>query len=140
MLGEDSGRGWPTKHAMKKFYFFTVIAGASIGMSIDYLNSTFENNRLRKQIWEQQQSLENLQQGLPGRRQRLLELQGASGNSVSVAETVGKAVASDVEAAVQRTGDRRLKDLLSKYRIQDGLPQISPGQADSSSPQLKGGR
>jgi hypothetical protein len=123
---------------MKKFYFLTLVAGISVAMSADYLYTTTENVRLRKQLFEQQRALEILQQGLPARRQRLQEVQSLSGKSASVAETVGKAVALDVESAAVRSNDSRLFSLLSKYRIQSGLPQ-STGIPQSPGA-LKGGR
>ena len=107
---------------MKKLFLCAIVAGISLAMSSDYLRKAMENCRLRQELFEQQRSLEALQQGLPARGQRLQELQGIISKAASVTETVGRAVALEVESVAQRSNNRRLKDLLAKYGVKEGVP------------------
>jgi hypothetical protein len=116
---------------MKKFVTSSIVAGLAIAMSGEYLWKTLENNRLRDNLSKYQRALENIQQGLPARNQKLQELQATIQKAASVTGTVGRAVAGDVEALANNNNNIKLKRLLSKYSFKDDLP------ASRSNPQSK---
>ena len=99
-----------------------VIAGAVMAMSCRYFTASAESARLRSEIFQIQHAADALQVELIEKREQIGVQQEKLIKGSAIAETIGPAVVSDIQASAEKNKNQRLRALLQKR-----MPQVSAG-------------
>jgi hypothetical protein len=107
---------------MNLSYAVAVIAGAVMAMSCRYFTASAESARLRSEIFQIQHAADALQVELIEKREQIGGQQEKLSKGSAIAETIGPAVVSDIQASAEKNKNQRLRALLQKR-----MPQVSAG-------------
>jgi hypothetical protein len=92
-----------------------VIAGIAFSLSCQYCYQASQVAQKRGDVLKLQQGVDALRVQVEGGRQQLQAQQEKFDRASAVSSKIGPAVVVDVQAAVEKTNNPRLRELLKKY-------------------------
>ena len=125
--------------SLKFGYVGAVLAGALLALSVRYFLITGETNRLRSEVFEFQQFVENQQQQIAAKRQELQVQQEKLAKGSAIGDTVGPAVLKDMVGLAEKPANAGLRALLQQHGVQVNPVSAAPSSSSGSQPARKGG-
>lgn len=120
-------------------YLSAVLAGGLLVLSCRCFLLVGESNKLKAEIFEFQQFVENQQSQIMAKRQQLQAQQEKLSKGSAIGETVGPAVLKDIVALAEKPANARLRELLQKHGVRVNSSPPASTEQTGRQPVRKGG-
>ncbi len=119
-------------------YIVAVISGAVMALSVRYYSVVTENSDTRLEVFEYQQKLESVQSQIQAKRETIEIQQEKLSKNLSLGDSIGPAIVTDIATAAVKGNNPRLRDLLQKRGMSQALSAADKEQ--SALPVRKGAK